>query len=210
MRYALTMSTHGTKPATFADRLKAAARLREWSQAEIARRLGVTRGAVTHWYSGRSEPAGATLALLADSLGVSARWLVSGVGEERPHAAAPAPAAAPRGRPSLAGDVEAAMLEAFRALTPDAQIALTLMVGELAERASDAEILDVQMVAATRGIGALIRRDAVAMIRAWLTLSERDRADHKRRVETDALRARAPSESDPFPTAPAAKVPRTS
>lgn len=209
MRYALTMSTHGTKPTTFADRLKAAARLREWSQAEIARRLGVTRGAVTHWYSGRSEPAGATLALLADSLGVSARWLVSGVGDERPYAAAPA-ATGPRGRPSPAGDVEAAMLEAFRALTPDAQIALARMVGELAERASDAEILDVQMVAATRGIGALIRRDAVAMIRAWLTLSERDRANHKRRVETDALRARAPSESDPFPTASAAKVPRTS
>lgn len=47
-------------------------RLREWlaaqgiSQAELARRLGVTPGAVGHWCSGRSHPSLALAVTLAD------------------------------------------------------------------------------------------------------------------------------------------------
>lgn len=49
--------------------------------AELARRTGSTRGAVSHWYSGRSEPEGQRLVLAAEALGVRAKWLATGDGE---------------------------------------------------------------------------------------------------------------------------------
>lgn len=61
------------------------------SQTELAAILGVTPGAWSAWESGRNQPDLETVALLADALGVSDRWLAWGRGERYPPAAEGAP-----------------------------------------------------------------------------------------------------------------------
>lgn len=51
--------------------------LSEMSQIELARRLGVTQGAVSQWEKGMAFPRGKTLLRLAAILGVPAERLMS-------------------------------------------------------------------------------------------------------------------------------------
>lgn len=133
-------------------------------------------------------------------LGVNARWLASGEGLP---GVTPAPVEAPAAPPEGADpDLEAALLRSFRALTPDGRLAFARLIDAAARQSSASETLDVEIAAATRGSVIATRRDALELLRAWLSLSEADRVAHKRRIETDALRHRAPAETHPFPTAP--------
>lgn len=72
------------------DRLRLALEQSGLSQAELARRIGVTPGAVSLWLSGETKALKASNAvLLAKHLGVSPEWLATGRGPMRPDAAAP-------------------------------------------------------------------------------------------------------------------------
>ncbi|MDH6164902.1 transcriptional regulator with XRE-family HTH domain [Variovorax boronicumulans] len=66
----------------FAERLKELTTdmNRGW-QADLARRCGVTRSAITGWLSGQRSGIESTyLFITADYFGVNARWLATGVG----------------------------------------------------------------------------------------------------------------------------------
>jgi transcriptional regulator with XRE-family HTH domain len=72
------------------DRLRLALEQSGLSQAELARRIGVTPGAVSLWLSGETKALKASNAvLLAKHLGVSPEWLATGRGPMRPDASAP-------------------------------------------------------------------------------------------------------------------------
>lgn len=49
----------------------------------LARRIGRSRGVVSRWFNGETEPSPKDFAPLADALGVSADWLVNGLGPMR-------------------------------------------------------------------------------------------------------------------------------
>ncbi|TCQ04867.1 transcriptional regulator with XRE-family HTH domain [Rhizobium sp. PP-F2F-G36] len=51
------------------------------SLADLAERLAVSPDTVSDWERDRSEPEGEKLALLADLLGVTPRWLIAGIAE---------------------------------------------------------------------------------------------------------------------------------
>lgn len=54
-----------------------------FTQEQLATRVGVTRVAVSHWERGGAEPKGRYLNDLADALGVTVDWLLTGDGEAR-------------------------------------------------------------------------------------------------------------------------------
>lgn len=62
----------------FSDRLKQRMRELGLSAAEVALKIGVSKGAVTHWTSGTNRANGARLLRLAELLECDATWLVSG------------------------------------------------------------------------------------------------------------------------------------
>lgn len=61
---------------TFADRLRAARESASLRQEDVAAKLGISRPAVVHWESGRSEPKATTLGRLAKLYGVTADSLL--------------------------------------------------------------------------------------------------------------------------------------
>lgn len=63
---------------TFGDRLKGLAAGRGLSNADLARRLGITRGAVSNYFTGRRSPNHADLVAIADALGVTTDYLLTG------------------------------------------------------------------------------------------------------------------------------------
>lgn len=65
----------------FAQRLKELRKLRGISQSVLSKALGVSQQAVGKWETGRSTPPPATVAMIAEMLGVSADYLL-GVGSE--------------------------------------------------------------------------------------------------------------------------------
>lgn len=106
------------------DRIRAARRLKRWSQAELAAQLGVDRSAVGHWERGQgSTPSAARMLALAEVTGVNFAWLTSGLqpmvgGSGHP----PAPAA-----PTLSRE-EARWLEHFQRLAlPTRRALLSLL-----------------------------------------------------------------------------------
>lgn len=60
------------------QRIIQARRIRNLSQANLAERLGVTRTAISHWETGRSNPSTKHLESIAQILGIDANWLISG------------------------------------------------------------------------------------------------------------------------------------
>lgn len=70
--------------AMMKERIKRARREREWSQAELARRMSVTQPSVAEWESGRKAPNMKNLVRLAKLLDVGFEWLSTGRGEMRP------------------------------------------------------------------------------------------------------------------------------
>ena len=59
-----------------AEKIKALREARGWSQAELSRRLGITRNGVNSWEQGLSMPAPACLVDLAKVFGVSTDYLL--------------------------------------------------------------------------------------------------------------------------------------
>ena len=59
-----------------ADRITALRRAKGWTQAELARRLNITRNGVNSWEQGLSTPSPAYLVLLAKTFSVSTDYLL--------------------------------------------------------------------------------------------------------------------------------------
>lgn len=62
------------------DRIRAVRESEGASQADFAKRLGVSRAAVTQWESGVKVPSSSILHLIAKEFGVSEYWLLTGDG----------------------------------------------------------------------------------------------------------------------------------
>jgi phage repressor protein C with HTH and peptisase S24 domain len=70
---------------SLADRLRAALREAGINQSELARRIGISRGAVSFWMTGdTTSVAGENLLKAAQALHVSANWLATGRGKMKP------------------------------------------------------------------------------------------------------------------------------
>lgn len=67
--------------ATFGDRVAVARENQDWSQKELAKRLGVKLKTVKGWEEDLSEPRANKLQMLAGILSVSLMWLLTGEGE---------------------------------------------------------------------------------------------------------------------------------
>jgi phage repressor protein C with HTH and peptisase S24 domain len=73
---------------TLAERLRAALEASGMNQSELARRVGVTRGAVSLWLTGQTGSLdGQNLVKVAIALNVSPVWLQTGRGKMKPSAA---------------------------------------------------------------------------------------------------------------------------
>jgi transcriptional regulator with XRE-family HTH domain len=90
------------------------------SQADLARRCGVTRASVNGWLQGRTVNIRPDhLFAAADALGVEARWIATGKG--------------PRQRVTLAND-EAAIVREYRQIREDEREAVRLLLHRIAEQ----------------------------------------------------------------------------
>jgi len=67
--------------ATFGDRIAAAREARGYTQAELARKLGVKLKTVAGWEDDLSEPRANRISIMAGILSVSLMWLLNGEGE---------------------------------------------------------------------------------------------------------------------------------
>lgn len=67
--------------STFGDRVTAGREAQGYSQAQLARRLGIKVSTLRNWEEDRSEPRANKLQMLAGVLNVSIIWLLSGEGE---------------------------------------------------------------------------------------------------------------------------------
>lgn len=103
-----------------AERIRRARRIKGWSQARLARRLGITPGAVGHWERpGGSRPSSKHLIAIAKHLTVNHEWLATGGG-----------AVSPRdsnwlepGVTSLS-DEEKVLIERYQVLSPPSRVLL--------------------------------------------------------------------------------------
>lgn len=68
----------------FSDRVKARIKEIGISSAELAEKVGVSKGAVTHWTNGTNQAGGKRLVDLAKALECLPDWLVSGKGPMKP------------------------------------------------------------------------------------------------------------------------------
>lgn len=94
---------------TIGQRLKYARQKMGYKQTELAEKIGLTQSAISNIECDSSrQPSAPTLLKLAPTLEVSADWLMDGKGDVR-------------GMPPLASEVEGELIEAFRALTPEAK-----------------------------------------------------------------------------------------
>ena len=67
--------------STVGERITAARGKVGWTQGELARQMGVTLSAVSHWTIGLRKPGDHILKLISDKTGVRFEWLKSGKGE---------------------------------------------------------------------------------------------------------------------------------
>ena len=75
----MTAAVSGRIPAwTRADRLRKARESAEMDQAELARRIGVSRNTVGNYESGRVEPRTIVINAWSLATGVSRQWLTDG------------------------------------------------------------------------------------------------------------------------------------
>ena len=66
--------------STIAQRITQARKDRGLSQAHLAERMKISRGACGHWERGKASPSTQHLTKLAQILNVSLEWLVTGTG----------------------------------------------------------------------------------------------------------------------------------
>jgi transcriptional regulator with XRE-family HTH domain len=98
---------------TMGLRIKACRVEKDLSQTELAKRLGVTKAAVSQWETDRSSPEMDTLRRLAGMFGRTVEWMVSG--DER--------------QSVTYSDDEVELCRMFRKLSPEKRAAL-LLVGK--------------------------------------------------------------------------------
>jgi transcriptional regulator with XRE-family HTH domain len=111
----------GVMPTTLSERLIGAMEIAEISKAELARMVGVTRSAVTHWVNGTSPNIRPEhLFRIADALNIEARWLATGEG--------------PRARQRLSLQ-QTRLLDAYHQLPPDAREAVAVLMCGIADKA---------------------------------------------------------------------------
>jgi len=67
--------------ATFGDRLAAAREAAGMTQKDLAKRVGVKVTTLARWEEDQAEPRANRLQMLSGMLGVSLRWLLTGIGE---------------------------------------------------------------------------------------------------------------------------------
>ena len=72
---------YGEEAATLGDRLAAAREAAGLSTKNLAKQLGVKRDTLEMWENDLKEPRANRLQMLTGLLGVSLRWLLTGVGE---------------------------------------------------------------------------------------------------------------------------------
>lgn len=70
----------------FSDRVKARMKKLGITAVELAEKVGVSKGAVTHWTNGTNEAGGKRLISIAKALECNPDWLSSGYGSEEPEA----------------------------------------------------------------------------------------------------------------------------
>lgn len=63
---------------SFAKRLSALMTQKGVSDAELSRRIGLSRQAISYWRKGRNEPTPSVLVTVAEALGTNALWLKTG------------------------------------------------------------------------------------------------------------------------------------
>ncbi|MBS0174304.1 MAG: helix-turn-helix transcriptional regulator [Nitrospira sp.] len=101
------------------------------SQAQLARRIGVSRGAISQWESARgSSPSSANLALFARFCDVSFEWLATGRGPML-RDGVESPAEAAHMQEFVYNDAELRLLTNFRRLSRSKQSAVTNLVTNL-------------------------------------------------------------------------------
>ncbi|MGR3541557.1 MAG: helix-turn-helix domain-containing protein [Hasllibacter sp.] len=76
-----TIDWYSEDRATFGDRLAFARDVAGLDQKALSERLGVKRGTVARWEDDVDEPRANRLQMLSGLLGVSMRWLLTGVGD---------------------------------------------------------------------------------------------------------------------------------
>ena len=74
-------SWYDADTSTFGDRMTGAREASGFSQAELAKRMGVKVKTIRAWENDQSEPRANKLQMLAGMLGVSIMWLLSGEGD---------------------------------------------------------------------------------------------------------------------------------
>ncbi|MHC0054358.1 helix-turn-helix domain-containing protein [Actibacterium sp. D379-3] len=118
---------YSEQTATFGDRMVGAREALGWSQAELAKRLGVKLKTVRAWEEDLNEPRANKLQMLAGVLNVSIMWLLTGEGDGLD---------APGGALPLAADVSAMLAEIRQVKTEMGQMADRLGVLEKRLRAT--------------------------------------------------------------------------
>lgn len=120
--------------ARLSDRIRAARRLKGWSQADLAQRLHVSTSAVGHWECKKaSVPLTARLVDLAALLEVNFEWLATDQGAMKPDTAAIS-----IGSQSALSKIELRLIGCFRRLTSQAQTGLLDLIEN--QRPSDPSI----------------------------------------------------------------------
>lgn len=67
--------------AEFKDRLREALEKRGMSNAELARRAEMDKGAITRYLKGENQPGSNAIAKMAEALNVRPGWLIGGEGD---------------------------------------------------------------------------------------------------------------------------------
>ena len=114
---------YSEEAATFGDRLAAARDAAGLTQLELADQLGVKESTLDAWENDLREPRANRLQMLSGLLGISLRWLLTGVG---------AGPEGPDGETQIAADANAILTEMRRLRIEMAQSAVTL--GQLEKR----------------------------------------------------------------------------
>lgn len=108
----------GDGRASFGERVRSARKTRALSQEQLAKLIGVSAQAVSFWEADRNKPEAGTLAALAEALGVTATFLLSG----KPNQS---------GQPSKPPEDRANRLDAVARELRDIQARLVVLIAEV-------------------------------------------------------------------------------
>ena len=110
---------YSDETATLGDRITAAREGAGMTQAEFSKRLGVKLSTVKAWEDDQSDPRSNKLQMMAGMLGVSIRWMLTGLGDgpADPETATPA-------------DLRAALAELRQLAAEQSQLAERLALSE--------------------------------------------------------------------------------